>query len=120
MARSARKTQTPPAPVTDIEDAFSRVMARACLAAADQIQESSISQISVQWDRNTPDGFEKTLKTSRDDFGVVGEIHRKAIPEGRWKVFYNRQTATYRLEEVEPAATPEPSPGAPARANRRR
>jgi hypothetical protein len=106
MASNTRKRRKTEEPVVEIDDSFSRVMARACLAAADQIQESAISQISVDWERGTPTEFEQSRRASRDDFGVVGEIHRKAIPERRWRVEYNRLTATYRLEEIEeePAA----------------
>ncbi|MGH2547958.1 MAG: hypothetical protein ACRDHN_01090 [Thermomicrobiales bacterium] len=118
MANTTRKREKPPAPVAEIDDSFARVMARACLAAADQIQERSITQLSVQWERNSADGFEQTLKSGRDDYGVVGEVHRKAIPERRWQVFYNRQTATYRLEEVDPDATPEPTPEPSAKPKR--
>jgi hypothetical protein len=101
MASNTRKRQKAQEPVVEIDDSFNRVMARACLAAADQIQESSISQISVEWERGTPTEFEQSRRANRDDFGVVGEIHRKAIPEQRWRVEYNRLTATYRLEEIE-------------------
>jgi hypothetical protein len=120
MANTARKRNQPPTPVAEIDDSFARVMARACLAAADQIQERSITQLSVQWERNSADGFERTLKSSRDDFGVVGEVHRKAIPERRWQVFYNRQTATYRLEEIDPEAVFESKPEPEKKSTRRR
>ncbi|CAN5520624.1 hypothetical protein BH09CHL1_BH09CHL1_13050 [soil metagenome] len=120
MASTTRKPKQPPAPIAEIDDSFARVMARACLAAADQIQERSITQLSVQWERNSSEGFEQTLKSGRDDFGVVGEVHRKAIPERRWQVFYNRQTATYRLEEVEPEDVPEAKPEPAKRPTRRR
>ncbi len=119
MARTSRKTQAPPTPpanVTDIDDAFSRVMARACQAAADKIQDDALNQLSVGWERGNQTQFHETQRASRDDFGLVGEVHLKPIPEGRWKVFYNRATATYRLEEIEakPVAeimpTPAPKP----------
>jgi len=102
MAGKTRKREKPQEPVVEIDDSFNRVMNRACLAAADQIQEKSISQISVEWERGSQADFEQSRRASRDDFGVVGEIHRKAIPERRWRVEYNRLTATYRLEEIEP------------------
>jgi hypothetical protein len=102
MVSKTRKREKPQEPVVEIDDSFTRVMARACLAAADQIHEQAISQISVEWERGTPVDFEQSRKANRDDFGIVGEIHRKAIPERRWRVEYNRLTATYRLEEIEP------------------
>ncbi len=115
MARTTRKTQaspTPPANITDIDDAFSRVMARACQAAADKIQDDALGQLSVGWEPGNQARFHETQRASRDDFGLVGEVHLKPIPEGRWKVFYNRATATYRLEEIElkPVAKPAPAP----------
>jgi hypothetical protein len=102
MASNTRKRQKTQEPVIEIDDSFTRVMARACLAAADQIQEASISQLKVDWANGSQVEFEQSRRASRDDFGVVGEIHRKAIPERRWRVEYNRLTATYRLEEIDP------------------